>query len=78
MLNSCLTLLFIYSILDSKIIFYLILLILIINFKMSLTPHNKSPTEDLFSTFQTVVHLSEDLKSKHVFVVLGASVSIKQ
>lgn len=30
---------------------------------------------NLFSTFQTVVHLSEDLKSNHVFVVLGASVT---
>ena len=28
---------------------------------------------DIFSTFQTVVHLSEDLKHNHVFVVLGAS-----
>jgi hypothetical protein len=40
----------------------------------------KSPTkdsvEDLFTTFQTVVHLSEDLKSNHVFIVMGASVNI--
>jgi hypothetical protein len=39
----------------------------------------KSPTkenaEDLFTTFQTVVHLSEDLKSNHVFIVMGASVN---
>ena len=29
---------------------------------------------DLFSQFQTVVHLSEDLKSNHIFIVMGASV----
>lgn len=29
--------------------------------------------DDVFTTFQTVVHLSEDLKSNHVFVVMGAS-----
>ncbi|CAF0999969.1 unnamed protein product [Brachionus calyciflorus] len=30
-------------------------------------------SENIFETFQTVVHLSEDLKSYHVFVVMGAS-----
>jgi hypothetical protein len=29
--------------------------------------------EEIFNEFQTVVHLSEDLKSNHVFVVMGAS-----
>ncbi len=29
--------------------------------------------EDIFTTFQTVVHLSEDSKHNHVFVVMGAS-----
>jgi glucose-6-phosphate 1-dehydrogenase len=29
--------------------------------------------QDLFTAFQNVVHLSEDLKSNHVFVVMGAS-----
>jgi glucose-6-phosphate 1-dehydrogenase len=30
-------------------------------------------SNQIFSEFQTVVHLSEDLKSNHVFVVMGAS-----
>lgn len=30
-------------------------------------------SENIFSTFQNVVHLSEDCKSTHVFVVMGAS-----
>lgn len=30
-------------------------------------------SENIFSTFQTVVHLSEDCRSTHVFVVMGAS-----
>lgn len=29
--------------------------------------------DEVFATFQTVVHLSEDLKNNHVFVVMGAS-----
>ena len=35
-------------------------------------PHD-SLAKDVFTTFQTVVHLSEDLQSNHVFVVMGAS-----
>ena len=31
--------------------------------------------EDLFQVFQTVVHLCEDIKNCHAFVVMGASVS---
>lgn len=34
---------------------------------------NDKIAEDVFTTFQTVVHLSEDLKNNHVFVVMGAS-----
>lgn len=30
-------------------------------------------SENIFSTFQSVVHLSEDCRSTHVFVVMGAS-----
>jgi hypothetical protein len=31
--------------------------------------------QQVFETFQTVVHLNEDLKNNHVFVVMGASVT---
>ena len=37
------------------------------------TPRSTSENNELFSEFQTVVHLSEDLKSNHLFVVMGAS-----
>jgi len=44
--------------------------------KSQLKSPTKESVEDLFTTFQTVVHLSEDLKSNHVFIVMGASVII--
>lgn len=44
--------------------------------KSQLKSPTKESVEDLFTTFQTVVHLSEDLKSNHVFIVMGASVTI--
>ena len=41
---------------------------------MSDSQINGNVAKDIFETFQTVVHLSEDLKSNHVFIVMGASV----
>ncbi len=34
----------------------------------------QSNNDDLFTNFQNIVHLAEDSKSNHVFVVMGASV----
>jgi hypothetical protein len=36
----------------------------------------QSNDNDLFTNFQNIVHLAEDSKSYHVFVVMGASVII--
>lgn len=44
--------------------------------KIKMSNLNTEVVDNLFTTFQTVVHLSEDLKSNHVFTVMGASVNL--